>query len=87
MLHALILDNMLELTEALVFEWEQTSVTKSQHLDESLKAEEWRLLQQHINAHGLGITYSTITYVWIVQVSYFVCSESPIVVLHCALFL
>ncbi len=32
-----------------------------QHLVESLKPEEWRLLEQHINAHGFGMTHSTIT--------------------------
>lgn len=50
-------------------ERQNTPAASFQHLMESLKPEEWKLLEQHINAHGFGITYSTVTHVCNLEVS------------------
>lgn len=53
--------SVLDLTNAVVADWEEISATRLQNLEENLRPEEWRLLEQKINAQDLGITCSTIT--------------------------
>ncbi len=48
---------MLDLTDGRVAEWKQ-SLQQVQHLVESLKPEEWRLLSQQINAHGFNDVFN-----------------------------
>lgn len=50
--------SLLILSNAPVSEWEQIPAVL--YLVESLKPTEWRLLEQHVNEHGVRVTGSNI---------------------------
>ncbi len=54
---------------AVLVEWEQIPAGRFQNRVKSLKPEEGRHLQQHINAHSFGNRFSANTYECNVQVS------------------